>query len=621
VLGDRGWAGLHCQRAKRLTVHKKSFSSNHAALILGQTAITFDFSWLLVAPAATWALAALYVPVLGAFLTAAEVWGVAIFTVLLSVIALILHAAAHIIGARLYRDEAPPRLALHPLGDAAQAWPAGRSASAEAVGALAGPVASLLLAGLAYLVWNAQLHPYLNVSASFLMVFNSALAVINLAPAFPLDGGRLLRAIWWGLLLRPAAASRLGRRAGYLLALLLVGWALYLLAQQSYFSAQTSTTTLIVAGLIALGLWMQGGWEWDRPVPARPSRGAGAGLRQGAAGLLIALLLLLTVGLAPTNAGLEFPGIAPDVAPMIEVPPEYRHPISGRFILTTVVQQTPILAAQWLFGRISPIVEIVPPETIVPPGSSPQEVAEQAYNMLEESEATAAAVALQLAGYDATITGNGVRVVDILPDSPSRALLQPDDVIVGVNGTAVGTAAELIEQLSNREAGSTVQLQVERAADDAADDKVHTLRVEAPLMPPVEPGGPPRIGIRVETAGFSVELPFPVRIVPQKIVGGPSAGLMFTLAIYNLLTPEDLTGGRTIAGTGTISPDGTVGPIGGVAQKVVGAEVAGADYFLSPPENYAAAVAAARTIEVVQVATAAEAIAFLQSLPPQAAGN
>jgi PDZ domain-containing protein len=119
--------------------------------------------------------------------------------------------------------------------------------------------------------------------------------------------------------------------------------------------------------------------------------------------------------------------------------------------------------------------------------------------------------------------------------------------------------------------------------------------------------------LTIAPAGFDYTLPFPVRIVPQKIVGGPSAGLMFALTVYDLVSPGDLTGGRKIAGTGTISLDGTVGPIGGVERKVVAAELAGAEYFLSPPENYAAALAAARDIQVVRVATAEEAIAFLRS--------
>ena len=84
-----------------------------------------------------------------------------------------------------------------------------------------------------------------------------------------------------------------------------------------------------------------------------------------------------------------------------------------------------------------------------------------------------------------------------------------------------------------------------------------------------------------------------------------------------MVTPQDLTGGRKIAGTGTISLDGKVGPIGGVEQKVAAAEGAGAEYFLSPPENYAAAKSVARHIKVIKVATAEQAIQFLKSLPPK----
>jgi PDZ domain-containing protein len=141
--------------------------------------------------------------------------------------------------------------------------------------------------------------------------------------------------------------------------------------------------------------------------------------------------------------------------------------------------------------------------------------------------------------------------------------------------------------------------------------------VKVGLLPPLAAGGPPRIGISIEDAGFDYRLPFPVKIVPQKIVGGPSAGLMFTLTVYNLLSPVDLTGGHKIAGTGTISPDGAVGPIGGVEQKVAAAEMAGAEYFFAPADNYADALKAARRIKVIKVETVEQAVAFLHSLPPK----
>jgi PDZ domain-containing protein len=139
-------------------------------------------------------------------------------------------------------------------------------------------------------------------------------------------------------------------------------------------------------------------------------------------------------------------------------------------------------------------------------------------------------------------------------------------------------------------------------------------------MAPLEAGGPARIGISIVQHNSGISLPFPVEIVPQKVSGGPSAGLMFTLGIYDLVTSQDLTGGRKIAGTGTIDLEGNVGPIGGVQQKMVAAERAGAEYFLSPTENYPDALAMATRITVIEVATAQDAINFLRSLPPLQTG-
>ena len=125
------------------------------------------------------------------------------------------------------------------------------------------------------------------------------------------------------------------------------------------------------------------------------------------------------------------------------------------------------------------------------------------------------------------------------------------------------------------------------------------------------------MGIQIETAGFDYTPPFPVSIETDKISGGPSAGLIFTLSVYNSLISQDLTGGRRIAGTGTIALDGSVGPIGGVKQKIFAAEAVGATYFLCPVDNYADAVSVAKSLKVVKIATVQQAIDFLRSLPPQ----
>ena len=463
----------------------------------------------------------------------------------------------------------------------------------------------MILAGAGYLLWNAQLNPFLNTAMPFFGLFNVGMALLNVAPFYPFDGGRLARAIVWGLLGRPAASTRLAMRLGFLAAALLVAWGIVLFAQPVRFHEQTGLATLGLAALALLALGLHGARGWEGAVGETAV--VPAAFVPVATGLALVMLAVSSI-LVPVNNGLEAPGVALSVEPMVQVPPEYRHEPAGTFILTSVIQQAPITFGEWVFGQLSPAVRIVPPEVIVPPDTTPQEQARQGYRMLDESEVTASVVGLRLAGYDARAEGKGVLVDSVLQDSPALGLLQPGDVIDGLNGEPVRSREDLIDGLAAESSGDTARLRIQHDGQ--------TLELAVPLMPPASAGGPPRLGISVESAGVSYTLPFPVKIEPQKIVGGPSAGLMFTLAVYNAVTPDDLTGGRRIAGTGTIALDGTVGPIGGVEEKVVAAELAGAQYFLSPAENYPAARAAARRIEVVEVDTAEQAVQFLKGLPP-----
>lgn len=574
---------------------------------LGLAVLTIDRYWVVIAPAASSALALLYVPILGSYLNLTETWMVAVVIAGLSGVSLVAHVWAHLGMAWATGSEIPGQIPLYPLGDAAQGWPAAPSAWRDFWVAVAGPLTSLLLAGVAYLLWNAQLHPYATIVASFLIFFNAGVAAINLTPAFPLDGGRLLRAVGWGLLAQPVAAIRLGTRGGYLLVAALVGWAIVLLVQQTRVSLQTSTSSLLLATLLWLMLYLQPVWQWDRPRAPRSFHRATLTIRALLAGLLILSLWAITVSLAPLNQGLEAPGPVVSVMPMVSVPAAYRHRFTGTFLLTTVMPQTPILVGQWLYGQWSPDVALMRPEQIVPPDTSVQKIARQQYQMLEESETTAVVVGLRLAGYPVKATGRGVRVLSVLPESTANGLLQADDIIIGVEDVTVGTPAELTARLNLYTPQSRVHVHLERTGS--------TQMVTVALLSSSEPDHAPRLGITVESAGITAELPFAVKIEPQKVTGGPSAGLMFALTVYDLVTPEALTGGRMIAGTGTINLDGGVGPIGGIQQKVAGAERAGAEYFLAPAENYQDAQAVARRIKVVKVETAVQAIQFLRSLP------
>jgi PDZ domain-containing protein len=574
----------------------------------GRTDLVLDPSWLVVLPAGLWALVTLYVPIMGGSLNQAETWAVAFFILLLVAASLFVHLAAHFYAARILGIDPPQSLSLLVFGDAAQAWPLAGSAWPETWVALSGLLVNLPLAGLAYLLWNAQLNPLLNLSMLFACLFNLWLAVINLIPGFPFDGGRLVTAAFSGLVKNPPTAARLAVRLGFLTAVVTFSWGVFLLAQRARFSLQTGAVTIAFALLVAEGLRARPVWGSGDALKLGP-KGLGRFVRTLAAALLVMAMFVVTSSLLLTNDGLEAPGLALSTEPMVAVPAAHRYPQAGTFLLTTVIPQAPITAGEWLVGQFTPAVKIVPPATIVPKNTTPQEIARQGFQMLDQSKSTAIVVGLQQAGYDASIIGKGVRVLSIEPDSHAQGLLQPGDVIVALNGEPIRTTTDLIDQIQSQAPNATVRLQVER--DQRKMD------LEVPLMPPSVPANPPKLGITIQSAGSDLSLPFPVRIVPQKIVGGPSAGLMFALTVYNSVTPQDLTGGRTIAGTGTINPDGSVGPIGGVEQKVVAAELAGATYFLSPPQNYADARSAAHGIQVVKIATIGQAIEFLRGLPPE----
>jgi PDZ domain-containing protein len=420
-----------------------------------------------------------------------------------------------------------------------------------------------------------------------------------------MDGALFVQASARNLVTR-GMDTRWLRILGYLIATALTGWSIFLYLQHARFSLQTSLITLFLVLLLLDGLrFHPTAEELDVSKPSNnievtPWRVAGVGL-------LVLALSIASVSLLPTNSGLEAPGVSLSIEPMVIIPAQYLHKPSGSFYLVTVISYAPITAGMWALGQVDPAIKIVPPEVVVPKNTTPQEQARQGYQMLDDSETTAIAVGLQLAGYPATIVGKGVTVVSILPDSHANGILQIGDVITGLNGNPVRTTSDLTELIQAQPPNATVKMDIQREGEK--------FQVSVPLMAPASPGDKPKIGIAIGSAGFDFKPPFPISIVTQKIEGGPSAGLMFTLTVYNLLLKEDLTGGRKIAGTGTINLDGTVGPIGGVKQKVFAAEGVGAKYFLCPVDNYTDAVSVAKNIKVVKIATVEQAISFLRSLP------
>ncbi|KRE61403.1 hypothetical protein ASG78_12895 [Nostocoides sp. Soil756] len=226
------------------------------------------------------------------------------------------------------------------------------------------------------------------------------------------------------------------------------------------------------------------------------------------------------------------------------------------------------LAQAWLSDDIA----VAPEKLYFPPDATASDVAQQNAEMMNESQVVAAATALRALGRTVPTT---VAIAGVPEGSPSQGLLEKGDVLVSVDGTPATDPAAVRDAVTAHQPGEDVRVVVKRAGAE----KAFTVTTGGA-------DGRAVIGVLLRT---DYDLPVDVTLNTGQ-VGGPSAGLMFSLAIYDVLTPGALTGGRRIAGTGTIEDDGTVGPISGIRQKMAGAHAVGARWFLSPAGDCADAV-------------------------------
>jgi Lon-like protease len=276
------------------------------------------------------------------------------------------------------------------------------------------------------------------------------------------------------------------------------------------------------------------------------------------------------------------------------------YPPDGELLMLTVVSQD-VNVFEAAIAGLDPRIDLVRKQAVRRVGESDEQYRNRVLQQMDDSNYLAITVALQYLGYDMVPTE--VVVNDIVEGVPAADVLELGDTIRSVNGMPITTVDDFGPALEGYAVGDTIAMGLERSGEE--------VDVEVQLAEREDEPGVPMIGIIL---GELTEPPFPISIESGDI-GGPSAGLMHTIAIIDTLTEGDLAHGRVIAGTGTISLDGSVGSIGGIRQKVVGAEAAGAEYILVPEGNYEKALTAERDhIEIVPVATLDDAIAFLDSL-------
>ncbi len=254
------------------------------------------------------------------------------------------------------------------------------------------------------------------------------------------------------------------------------------------------------------------------------------------------------------------------------------YPTDGALDFTTVSVTGPdgkVGFSDALLAWFDPDVNVVPKDFLYPEGETAEESDAQSAAQLASSKDNSSVAALRALGYQVP---EQVQIGEVAEDGASVDLLESGDVVLAVNGTAVTTPQQAVDAVSAVVPGDVVTLTVERGG--APQDVAITTK------PAEDDPDVPRIGVSLAS---SFDLPVKINNNVGDSVGGPSAGTMFALAIYDLLTPGSLTGGQRIAGTGEISPDGVVGPIGGVRQKMAGADADGAEVFLVPADNCAEA--------------------------------
>jgi len=442
-------------------------------------------------------------------------------------------------------------------------------------------------------------------------VFTFPSGVTTVVAALAVAGALL---VWW-----PRDVTRVRRRgravAGF------GGAAVVTLAAVAVTAAGPATVSDAVAGALlgaATVLLTAAGCARfvpaDRPVITRPWLRYGLCLVVGAAAALVGSIRLpyfvLSPGsLIPLNSAIAVrePGVAG-----VET-------LNGTYSGLTV-RSTTLTIGGWAWHELAgSIDEIVPHEAVVPAGQD-----DAAYRAMErqrfvDASSVAVAVAEQKLGRTVGQQGDGALVTGVEAGSPADGVLVAGDVVTAVGGETVTNEDSLRQGLIAVTSAAGIDPAPSEAPDErtvpteltvrAFDGTTRTVPVQLRRLPRSGRFG---LGIGVATANLRFDLPIDV-VVDGGRVGGPSAGLLTALAVYDTLSEEDLAAGRHIAGTGTLSLAGTVGRIGGIEEKVRAAVNSGATLFLAPAEQADAATAAARgRIEVVGVHTFDEGLAALR---------
>ncbi len=322
--------------------------------------------------------------------------------------------------------------------------------------------------------------------------------------------------------------------------------------------------------------------------------------------ILVALAAILPVPYVILRPGPTFNALGNDAGkPVIQISGARSYPTTGGLNLTTVSESGgpfgKVSLAEAFFGWLSPSAAVLPERILYPQQAKKAEVESQNTSDLIDSQTQATAAALKYLNKPLV---KAVLISAVSPSGASAGKLQPGDVVGAIDGVKPANASQAARAVTSKPVGAVVKFTLTRDGK-VINEQVTTRASTSKSKTSV-------VGIVVANGFISTEIS--VRYGLEN-VGGPSAGLMFSLGVIDKLTLSSLTGGKIIAGTGTINSSGSVGPIGGVQQKVVAAKRDGASYFLTPVKNcYDASQAAPKGLTLVRVDSLTDAVAQLDNI-------
>ncbi|MBD7942816.1 SepM family pheromone-processing serine protease [Psychrobacillus sp. FSL K6-2684] len=340
--------------------------------------------------------------------------------------------------------------------------------------------------------------------------------------------------------------------------------------------------------------------------------------------LLFVVVIILVLGFYPMESYISRPGGAYELTPFVEVDGGDKDD-EGTFSLLTIAlsKATPLTYA---YAKVMDSQKIYKANQIRQEDEDEEEYNVRQLKLMSDSQFNAISVAFDRAKKPFTVINHGIFIFNVIDGGGADNILKAGDKILEMDELTDLTGEIIADYLASKKEGDKIRLKVERDGDELT--KEVTLKAV--------PGVLEKAGIGISYTENKVVETTPVVEIHSEDIGGPSAGLMFTLEILNQLLPEDITKGYNIAGTGEMLPDGTVGRIGGIDLKVIAADKKGAEIMFAPDDeiaeeilaknpdlisNYEEAMKSAEKIgtnmKIVPVKTIDDALAYLDKLEPK----